>query len=156
MKKSLWIACLWFLTGLVGAVEPGDVVDTWTLQDQYDHPYTLQTDVQALLVTQDMAAAKLMKAAMENKPQGYLDERRVVFVADIQRMPAIVSKLFAVPAMRKYAYRVMLDRDGSVVSCYSPGENQVLWMQLDQGKVIEVKSFDSAPALKQALEAIEP
>ena len=35
-----------------------------------------------------------------------------------QRMPRLVAKLFAVPAMQSYNYRVMLDRDARIAPRY--------------------------------------
>jgi hypothetical protein len=52
--------------------------------------------------------------ALQGQPKGYLEARHAVFVADIQRMPRLIAKMFAVPAMRDYSYRVMLDREGRV------------------------------------------
>ena len=44
----------------------------------------------------DMDGAKLFKQAMADQPKGYLEARHAVFVADIQRMPALIAKMFAV------------------------------------------------------------
>ncbi|AIR91103.1 hypothetical protein [Pseudomonas cremoricolorata] len=134
------------------ALERGDPIAPWTLSDQHDQAYTLGNDTRILLVARDMDGAKLVKAALIDQPKGYLEARDGVFVADIQRMPAIISKLFAVPAMRDYPYRVMLDRDGQIASRYPAGEGQVLWLQLDQGHVQEQHSFSDAATLKRALD----
>ncbi|MNV97268.1 hypothetical protein D3C71_1923690 [compost metagenome] len=69
-------------------------------------------------------------------------------------MPALISKLFAVPAMRDYSYRVMLDRDGKVVARYPGAEDKVLWLQLEQGRVVAQNEYASADALREALEAL--
>ncbi|MNG19799.1 hypothetical protein D3C84_1039970 [compost metagenome] len=91
---------------------------------------------------------------MGEQPKGYLEARDAVFVADIQRMPALISKLFAIPAMRDYSYRVVLDRDGKVVARYPGAEDKVLWIQLEQGVVAGQKEYASAEALATALKAL--
>ena len=101
-----------------------------------------------------MDGAKLVKAAVAEQPKGYLEARHAVFVADIQRMPALISKLFAVPAMRDYNYRVVLDRDGQVVPQYAVGEAQVQVLQLDNGKLVSKQTFSDADALRKALDAL--
>ncbi|MNH40051.1 hypothetical protein D3C79_1013080 [compost metagenome] len=75
-----------------------------------------------------------------------------MFVADIQRMPALISRLFAIPAMRDYSYRVVLDREGSVATRYAGAEDKVLWLQLDKGQVVSQREFATAEELRQALE----
>ena len=96
------------------ALEEGERLAPWTLLDQFDQPFTLDNQTQTLLVARSMDAAKLVAAALQDQPKGYLEARHAVFVADIQRMPRLIAKMFAVPAMRDYSYRVMLDRDSRV------------------------------------------
>ncbi|MEG1629065.1 FAD/FMN-containing dehydrogenase [Pseudomonas sp.] len=147
------IALLLSLSPLLAqAVEVGEQLKPWTLLDQYDQAYSLNDQTRTLLVASNMDGAKLVKAALEDRPKGYLEARNTVFVADIQRMPALISNLFAIPAMRDYSYRVLLDRDGSVATRYAPAEDKVLWLQLDKGQVVSQREFTSAEELRQALE----
>ncbi|HYQ38740.1 MAG TPA: FAD/FMN-containing dehydrogenase [Pseudomonas sp.] len=152
----------WILLGLallavtVQAVEMGERLAPWTLNDQFDKPYTLDGQLHVLLVARSMAGAKLLGAALEGRPKGYLEARRALFVADISRMPSLIGKLFAIPAMRDYSYRVLLDREGKVVAQYAGPQEGVLWLQLEQGVLRERKVFTEATALRAALEQVAP
>lgn len=152
----------WILLGLallavtVQAVEMGERLAPWTLSDQFDKPYTLDGQLHVLLVARSMAGAKLLGAALEGRPKGYLEARRALFVADISRMPSLIGKLFAIPAMRDYSYRVLLDREGKVVAQYAGPQEGVLWLQLEQGVLRERKVFTEATALRAALEQVAP
>ncbi|QHG64554.1 FAD/FMN-containing dehydrogenase [Pseudomonas putida] len=139
------------LPSLAHALETGERLAPWTLLDQNDQPYSLSADTHLLLVARDMDGAKLVKAALADTPKGYLEARDAVFVADIQRMPALISKLFAIPAMRNYSYRVMLDREGRVASRYPGQAGQVLWLQLQDGVLVSQQAFADPEALKAAL-----
>ncbi|CAM3872348.1 hypothetical protein CCOS865_02300 [Pseudomonas reidholzensis] len=139
---------------IANALETGDKLAPWTLLDQHDQPASLDADARILLVARDMDGAKLLKAAIAEQPKGYLEARHALFVADIQRMPAIISKLFAVPAMRDYSYRVLLDRDGQVASRYPAAEGSVLWLQLDNGNLVAQQQYTDPAALKAALEQV--
>ncbi|MBB3272640.1 MULTISPECIES: hypothetical protein [Pseudomonas] len=151
MKYAIALLCS-LLPLLANALEPGDKLAPFTLLDQYDHAYSLDTGTQILLVARDMDGAKMVKAALAEQPKGYLEARHAVFVADIQRMPAIISQLFAIPAMRAYNYRVLLDREGRVASRYSGQDGLVQWLQLEQGVLVGQRAFTDAAALKSALE----
>ena len=151
MKYVIALLCS-LLPLLANALEAGDKLAPFTLLDQYEQAYSLDAGTQILLVARDMDGAKMVKAALAEQPKGYLEARHAVFVADIQRMPAIISKLFAIPAMRAYNYRVLLDREGRVASRYSGQDGQVQWLQLEQGVLVGQRAFTDAAALKSALE----
>ena len=154
--KFLVVLLLSVLPVWAQAVEVGERLAPWTLLDQFDHAYTLDNQARILLVARSMDAAKLVDAALQGQPEGYLDARHAVFVADIQRMPRLIAKLFAVPAMQSYNYRVMLDRDARIAPPYPAAADKVLWLQLDNGKLVSQHEYGTAAELRQALERVKP
>jgi hypothetical protein len=140
----------------VQALEVGERLAPWTLLDQFDQAFTLDNQTQTLLVARSMDAAKLVGAALQDQPKGYLEARHAVFVADIQRMPRLIAKMFAVPAMRDYPYRVMLDRDGRVAPRYPGPVDKVLWLQLKDGQLVAQHEYATAAQLREALEKSRP
>lgn len=151
MRSVLAVFMLLFCASAM-ALEKGERLLPWTLLDQFDKAYTLDQQARILLVARNMTGAKLLKAAMEEKPKGFLEARQAVFVADVSRMPAVISTLFAVPAMRDYNYRVLLDSQSRVASRYPAAEDQVLWLDLERGVLRDSRTFTDAQALRQALE----
>ena len=151
MRSVLAVFMLLFCASAM-ALEKGERVLPWTLLDQFDKAYTLDQQARILLVARNMTGAKLLKAALEEKPKGFLEARQAVFVADVSRMPAVISTLFAVPAMRDYNYRVLLDSQSRVASRYPAAEDQVLWLDLERGVLRDSRAFTDAQALRQALE----
>jgi hypothetical protein len=134
------------------ALEVGERLAPWTLLDQFDKPYTFNEQTQTLLVARSMDAAKLVNGALQDKPEGFLEARKTVFVADIHKMPALISKMFAVPGMRAYSYRIMLDRDARVVPRYDGDIDKVLWLQVQNGRLVKQQQFSSSDELRAALE----
>lgn len=151
MRSVLAVFMLLFCASAM-ALEKGERLLPWTLLDQFDKAYTLDQQARILLVARNMTGAKLLKAALEEKPKGFLEARQAVFVADVSRMPAVISTLFAVPAMRDYNYRVLLDSQSRVASRYPAAEDQVLWLDLERGVLRDSRTFTDAQALRQALE----
>ena len=79
---ALLLLCLLSTAAL--ALEPGERLAPWTLLDQHDAPYTLNEQTRVLLVARDMDGAKLVNAALEGKPKGYLNERQdIIDIIDI-------------------------------------------------------------------------
>lgn len=150
--KLLPILLLALLPLTAQALQVGDRLTPWTLLDQYDQPYTLNKQARTLLVARSMDAAKLVNVALKDKPKGFLESRQTVFVADIQKMPSVIATLFAIPKMRDYSYRVILDRDARIVPQYAGDEDKVLLLQLRDGQLVGQQQFSSAEQLLAALE----
>lgn len=125
----------------------------WTLLDQFEKAYTLNEEARVVLVARSMSAAKLVNAALEKQPEGFLEERQVVYVADIERMPAL-AKMVAVPAMRSANYRIMLDQTGRVASRYDGDRETVQWLELKNGQISREQRFSDAAQLQQALQTL--
>lgn len=147
--------CVVFVIGVLFSLNvlSQDVVQPamkWTLLDQNEKAYTLNDSAQVLLVARSMSSAKLVNAALEGQPEGYLDARNIVYVADIEKMPSLV-KLVAVPAMRSAKYRIMLDQDGRVANRYGGDRDTVQWLVLNNGVVIKEQRFTDDEKLKQAI-----
>lgn len=129
------------------AIQP---VKKWTLLDQNDKAYTLDDDAQVLLVARSMSAAKLVNAAVEDAPAGYLEARHMIYVADIEKMPSLIQAV-AVPAMRSAKYRILLDREGRVAGGYQGDRESVQWLTLKNGAVVQEARYTDGPKLKQAI-----
>ena len=69
-------------------------------------------------------------------------------------MPSLIGKFIAIPKMRDYSYRVVLDRDGKIAAQYPGADDQVLWLQLDNGTLVSQQTFANADALRAALEKL--
>ncbi len=155
MKSTLMmlLGCLAFAAQ---AVEVGERLDTWTLSDQFDQPFELDDDVKIILVASSTGAARLVDAAIKEKPKGYLEARQAVYIADITHMPRMVANRVLVPSMRDANYRILLDREGQVASRYDASRSEVLWLTLEDGTLRERQEFSSADRLKDALEERAP
>lgn len=122
----------------------------WTLLDQFDKAYTLDNEARVLLVARSMSTARLVNSALEDQPQGYLEARHVVYVADIEKMPSI-AKMMAIPAMRSAKYRIMLDQTGRVAPRYEGDRDTVQWLEMKNGSVAREQRFTDAAQLQKAL-----
>ncbi|WP_150302986.1 hypothetical protein [Pseudomonas saliphila] len=136
--------------------QTADRIEPWTLSDQFDEPYTFGPDERVMLIAASKGAAGLVNEAIKDQPEGWLVQRRVVYVADITHVPRFVANRMMVPSMRSAPYRIFLDREDQVASRYVQERSEVLWLELDDSRIVERQRFDSAQALRQALEALNP
>lgn len=122
------------------------------LRDQHDVDATIEADVNFVIFSRDMDGGNLVKAALSEHGGATMNEAKAVYVADITRMPAVITSLFALPSMRKRDYRIILDRDGKATADFPAAEGKVTVMKLDDGVIAQIDYADSAAALRTILE----
>ena len=137
--------------GAAGFVGAGDMLRPFAIEDQHGARGEVDGRVRVLVFTRDMDGGEVVKQALADTSQAFLDRRHVVYVADISRMPGVISTLVAVPRMRRRPYRVLLDRDGASTRDlpYETGRPTVL--VLEALRVARVEHPGSADALRAAL-----
>ena len=94
----------------------GDPMPPLALEDQHGRAGNIGEGVRVVVVSRDMEAGDVVKKALAGRDQAFLDANGAVYVANISGMPALVTRLFALPRMRERPYRMLLDRDGAAMS----------------------------------------
>ncbi len=132
---------------------PNTVIQPFSLDDQHGHSARVDERVRLLVVSRDMQGGNVVKAALSDADQAFLEARDAVYVADVSRMPAMITRLFALPRMRQRPYRILLDRDGSVTHDVPCDAGEATVIRLDRLRVTEIVPARSAEALRQAIAA---
>lgn len=128
----------------------GDAVPPLALADQFDKSHALSSDTRWLLFSHDRAVSDTLHPVLAALPAAQRDG--VVYVADISRMPALVSKLFAVPAMRELPFPVWLARDAASVGILPREAGKLTVLALKDGKVAAVHYLADVGALPALLQ----
>jgi urease beta subunit len=129
----------------------GDRIAPLTLPDQFGEEWSLDTDARVLLFSRDMAGGRILKAALADATKAAFSERRMVYLSDLGGMPAVVTRLIALPNMRKRPYRMMIDRDGSHSGRFPNEAAHASLLFLDALSVVRIVDVASAEALRAEL-----
>jgi hypothetical protein len=134
-------------------LRPGMPMPEIRLTDQHDVEMTIGPGVRYVVFTRDMDAGNLVKEALAENGGSILESAHAVYVADISGMPAFVTKVFAVPAMRKRGYRIVLDRDGKATTDVPSEEGKITVLDVGNGTVGQIQYVASAEGLRSLLTA---
>jgi hypothetical protein len=135
-------------------VQAGDRLEPFELADQHGQPGRVDESVRVLLFTADMDAGDVVKGALEADPALQdLAAHGAVWVSDIHRMPAVVTRLFALPSMRRRPYRMLLDRGPGPSARIPREEGKVSVLVLDALAVQSIAFADQPDAIAAALRA---
>jgi len=132
---------------------PGATMPNLTLADQHDVAGNVDSATRLVIFTADMDASDHVEAALAENGAAKLAAAGAVWVANISRMPRIITKLFALPSLRKRPYRMLLDRDGKATADLPRASGRVTLLYLEESKIARVDYADSPEQVAAALSA---
>ena len=100
--QAAFLITVWgILVGVASAAEVGvgDPMPELSLPDQ--HAKLTEVDARVVIMAFEMDVAKSFNKWLDARGKDWLPKRNAVYVADISAMPKTISKMFAVPKMRK-------------------------------------------------------
>lgn len=148
MKAYFLSLCLLFSSS-VFAFEAGTEIPSLELKNQFDEPMQISASTKKLIFTQDKKAATLMNEYLQENSKK-LDEANAVFVSDISKMPSLVTKMFALPAMKKYPYKIALDREGEATKTWPREKDKLTFVELNNLKVVSIRYLGSRDEIAEA------
>jgi hypothetical protein len=122
------------------------------LPDQHGEARTIDESVRAIVFNRDMKAGDVVKAAVEKAGPDLFDRNSAVYIVDVKGMPSLVRTLFAMPAMRRRPYRLLVDTDGVKTADFPGGATYPTVLILDKLRVTSVVYPTSAEELIAVLE----
>jgi hypothetical protein len=129
-QKILFSIGILLLTSLLSANESvckvGDAFPQMKVMDQFEQELSTNPEVKNLMMVFDMELSKKVKEWLSTQPEGYLDKNKIVYIADISKMPRIITFLFANRKMRQYPFRMGLIKDEEVAKSFPVESDKVL------------------------------
>ena len=159
-RKFAWSAtlCLAALTvhGPVVAAPlgAGSALPTLTLKDQHDKPVAIPPDTRWVLFSAEKSVSDMVGSVLSAEPAGAMGRAHLVYVADISAMPAMMTRMFALPKLRELPYSIALVREAADIAQVAdlprqPGAATLL--RLDNGRIAQVTAVGNAADLRAAL-----
>ena len=151
--KAAILMTIWgvMVGGLWAAeVGVGDPMPELTLPDQHDK--ATEVDARVVIMAFDMGVSKSFNKWLDARGKDWLPKRNAVYVADISGMPKTISKMFAVPKMRKYSHKILLNRDDNFAKSYPRKKDMATILRINRmGEITSVSHIASPAALEDTL-----
>ncbi|MCL1076265.1 hypothetical protein [Shewanella dokdonensis] len=130
----------------------GDVLRPLELQNQFETKQTLDSNNKLLIFTRSMAGSKIARTALDGVNAEAMQGIGLIYIADISGMPSLIARLVAIPKMKDFSFPVALDREGQPTKLFPVAEDTAALINLQQLKITQIRYFDDADSLKQALQ----
>ena len=156
LHHAVWIAvaCAPLWTG-AAPIEVGSDWQALTLKDQHEQPLVVGPATRKVIFVAEKPVNDLVVSALGAQGKTTLTRAGALYVADISAMPAIISRLFALPKLRELSFPIALAHEASDVADLPRRAGAATVMTLDNGKVTQVQYLQTEAQLRQAF-AITP
>ena len=122
----------------------------------YENPQgkklVIPSNVRTVVVSYEKDTGKLVNEYLASKYPPYLGRINAVFIADINEMPSIITKLFALPKMRKYKHTIYLHNTDKFSKYVPAKDEKITIIKIENQKVKSISYITTAKELRQALE----
>lgn len=150
-SREKWLIGLCLL--LMTLVVQGKELSPVNFEDQHGDTVTFDASVNWLIFAHHNKGAKMTKDAIDQVEISDFTAHQGLYVADISKMPTLISKMFAMPAMRKFEFNVALDKDGDLTQHWPKQDDKVTLITLDSLNLVNVQYVDSTEEIITFIEA---
>jgi len=112
-KKVLTILLLGISAQVVAeeTLTEGASLPALALKDQHERPAEIPPSTRQLLFAADNGGAGLVTNLLDSLEATWLSQTHRVYLADIHKMPGLISRLVALPRLQEKPYRIVLGRE---------------------------------------------
>ena len=132
----------------------GAAMPALSLNDQHDRPVPIRPDARWLVFTSEKPVSDMVSAVLSAEPSGVVDRLHLVYVADISGMPALVTRMFALPKLRELRFPIALVRDPAQVAQVADIPRQASGatvLRLEAGRIAQSTTASNATELRALL-----
>ena len=150
MIKKLLLVALIATSLFSGEIKQDDKLRVFVLPDQFGTYHTVDRHTQTIIVSFEKDTGKDVNTFLASKDSNYLKKNSAVFIANISKMPAIITRMFAMPKLKKYKHTILLinnDDDDR----FSAKEEKITIYKLENSVVKKIYYITSAKEIDNSL-----
>jgi len=154
MLYKLLISCLLLLSFNAFAEPPLSIGGTLLpieLNNQHGKVIKVGNDVKTIIFAVEKKASALINNFLIKQDAKFLTNKKAYFVADISGMPSMITKIFAIPKMKKRPYDILLAKQASKVAFIPRKKDYVTVIKIAAGKVKQINFINQADQLQKVL-----
>lgn len=131
------------LLSLSAVAEPerakvGDALPTVALSNQHGKAVPIADDVKTVLFVGEMSVSKVASAFFNEQEGDFLKKHQAYYIADVSGMPSIITKMFAIPKMKKRPYDILLVKEAEEVALIPRKEASITVINVKDGVISSV------------------
>ncbi len=117
-----------------------------------DAAVKIPKDVKLVIISHEKGTGVLVNEYLEAQNEDYLQKNHVVFIADINKIPSLITKMVALPKLRKYKHPIYINYDERFEEIVPSKENMVTLLYVENSIIKNISYISTKEELKKAIE----
>ncbi len=105
-----------------------------------------------VIVAFEKDTGALVNDYLDKQSPFYLLKNNSIFIADINKMPSIVTSMFALPKLQKYKHLIYLHYSDKLQEIVPNKEQKITLLRFENSKIKEISFISTVQELKTAIE----
>jgi hypothetical protein len=152
-KSSENLKSITTTTELTKELSVGNQIKPIKLKDQFDKPQTITNYTKKIIFVFTKNSGHQVRELLNKKPNDYLSNSNIAFVADIHKMPSFIANMIAIPDLQKHKYPIMLIREDESALPYlnETYKEYITIVTLENMKITDITLISDAKELDKLL-----
>ena len=134
------IASLLFVNILFAqTLNVGDKYPSFKIPDQFAKFTKVYHHDEWVIMTFEKDISAELSSYLQKKESNYLPSKKTKYVADISGMPTIITKMFALPKMKKYNYKIQLIHSEEQGAQFPRQDKMITVFKINNYKIESIK-----------------
>lgn len=132
-------------------VTVGQALPTLAIQDQHEQSWQMTNTTRLLILATNRSASGVVQNLLNTQDKHFLSSRHALYAADLSRMPGLITRSFALPALRELAYPVGIVMNGQLLKDWPRHDKAVTLLWLNKGTLERIEFAQDDTQLRHAL-----
>lgn len=117
-----------------------------------DEVVKIPKDVKIIIVSFEKETGVLVNEYLGEQDAAYLKKYHGVFIADIHKMPTIITNMFAIPKLKKYKHPIHINYGEGFATVVPSKEDKVTLFFVENSRIKDIAYVSTKEELKTAIE----
>jgi hypothetical protein len=129
-----------------------NVLDSFKYETPTGREMKIPKKTKLVIVAFEKDTGALVNEYLNTQNPFYLPKNNSVFIADINKMPSVITSMFALPKLQKYKHLIYLHYGDKFQNIVPNKEQKITLLRVDGSKIKEISFISSVSELKAAIE----
>ncbi len=149
MRKFILIGFLLLnLSSAADTLKLGQYISPFKLANQHGKLITVGNKAKIIFFTKEKTPSILLNTFLASKDKKFLSNNEAFYIADISGMPFLVTKLIALPKMKKSPYDILLAKKEATLAFVPHKTGHITIIKQSEGKIESIAFVNKMSTLK--------